>query len=59
MPEGQEYLRILREEDLHKLRRRMADLGANELQEQRECEALEIVEATRIQEEVAKVTWKT
>jgi len=43
--EAQEYLRLLREEELDKLRRRRADSATNELREQKEREGVDVAEA--------------
>ena len=54
-PEAQEFIRLLREEELDKLRRRRADSAATELHLQREREAVEMAEAAQAREEAAKI----
>jgi hypothetical protein len=53
-PEAQEFIRLLREEELLKLRRRRAESAAFELREQQEREVLEMSEAAREREEADK-----
>jgi DNA-binding transcriptional ArsR family regulator len=53
-PEAQEYIRLLREEELVKLRRRRAESATVELREQQEREVLELAEAAQEQEEAEK-----
>ena len=52
-PEAQEFIRLLREEELLKLRRRRAESHASELRERNEREVNEISEAAREREEAA------
>jgi len=53
-PEAQEYIRLLREEELLKLRRRRAESAAFELREQQEREVSELAEAAQEREEAEK-----
>ena len=52
-PEAQEFIRLLREEELVKLRRRRTESAAVELREQRDRELSDIAEAAREQQEAA------
>ena len=53
-PEAQEFIRLLGEEELLKLRRRRAEPAATELREQHEREASELAEAAQEREEAGK-----
>ena len=55
-PEAQEFIRLLREEELVKLRRRRAESAAFELREQQEREVSELAEAAQAREEADKRT---
>ena len=54
-PEAQEYIRLLQEEELLKLRRRRAESAVFELREQQEREVSEMAEAAQEREEAAKI----
>ena len=53
-PEAQEYIRLLREEELVKLRRRRVESAALELREQQEREVSELAEAAQEREDAEK-----
>jgi hypothetical protein len=54
MLEAQEFIRLLREEDLSKLRRQRVESAASELREINEREVSEVYEAAHEREEAAK-----